>query len=671
MATEIEFVNYKEFVENLSSVESSKDFDKTVICNEIDGPRSKEEKNKRKELLDSVSSFIFSKNELSSKTVDVLFDFGGVDGSTGEFVVATGRRRTDFIFVNSISAIKRKSDFSGKMYVYCYDGAKNYIGVLNGGDEFYISSADVDMATLLQNAYFGTAYIIIVALNNSYSGWSSWNELQLSVVDEIIAENSVHDVINKESASRAFFTIGRKNLVTVKRLFKTVQGTVDITDGSLQPSTSRYRTDYLDIRNYDGFTATDGNVWVRCYDENKAWLGSARSGVYVSSGNSYQFEDIEFINCRYVILVGTGSKIHGDEYCGVKSNITFSTNPDADNPNSNAYKSGVIDLSFGVGEGYYTTGKLMLPPNYSQYGKPSSLIVFCPGSADMSTLNSPITQYYMDQYEYLCNEGFALLSVYGWGNKYNLNVGTTNCKINRRCWYNGIEYVLRRYNLSRENIFVACKSKGGVQALALLLDGIVPVKAAGLLSPSLNMLGDRFGYGVLNRQAYAAEQGFSADTGNALANGAPIADFIAYAEANYDKWVGYEPYLMGLMGCGKTEKIDKLARNDTDYFTASGIQRVGNRGGLKIWAAEEEGNLLSYCQGLVESLQNTGFNAEMRVMPSGGVDPHHMVDTDPNAPQKENFDTRLGIHVESIALAYWELAQWFIGHECAPVNENY
>jgi hypothetical protein len=39
MASEIEFVNYKQFVENLSSVDSAENTDKSVICNPVGGPR--------------------------------------------------------------------------------------------------------------------------------------------------------------------------------------------------------------------------------------------------------------------------------------------------------------------------------------------------------------------------------------------------------------------------------------------------------------------------------------------------------------------------------------------------------------------------------------------------------------------------------------------------------
>ncbi|MBO5977118.1 MAG: hypothetical protein J6Q26_01395, partial [Bacteroidales bacterium] len=39
MASELEFVNYKQFVENLSSVDSAESTDKSVVCNPSDGPR--------------------------------------------------------------------------------------------------------------------------------------------------------------------------------------------------------------------------------------------------------------------------------------------------------------------------------------------------------------------------------------------------------------------------------------------------------------------------------------------------------------------------------------------------------------------------------------------------------------------------------------------------------
>lgn len=315
---------------------------------------------------------------------------------------------------------------------------------------------------------------------------------------------------------------------------------------------------------------------------------------------------------------------------------------------------------YDVGNGYKTRGFLKLPPNYTPYGKPVPLIVFVHGSGDIPFIQATsMTASYDDYYNYLRDCGYAIFDCYGYSDKFSgaevSNTNTWGVPICDACYESGINYVCKNWNIDKENIFAACKSLGGLQALNMFYKPRFPVKAVGMLSPELNWVAMTIGYQTSERQFNASELGFSPDVDNVLVwSGTRPSGFNDYILANADKWVGAFTNFSGL----PISDADKI-----NYFygiqNTKTMNRIGPNKPLKIWIASDDDSV-SYAnaEALVLSLRNCGGKAEIRTMPAN-TGKHHAVDNDPNALQTTNVTTKLGITYATIPTAYYELGQFF------------
>ena len=323
-------------------------------------------------------------------------------------------------------------------------------------------------------------------------------------------------------------------------------------------------------------------------------------------------------------------------------------------------------------EKHYTSGKIKLPPNYSTDGAAVPLIVFIHGSAEYGCVNAKeMTRAYEQYYNYLRDCGYAVFDCYGFGTRYQHSwCSTFATPTNRKCYLLGIRYILENYNVDGDNIFVSCKSLGGIQALSFYYETDIRIKAVGMLAPELNPLHVNLGYSPGQRQAVAADLGFSEDINGVLnpdggkpeINSKVIKDenYIAYMSENYDKMCGWNPFWTGLL-LSREEKLEyALNRSAKGFEALAKAYRVSttNRP-LKIWIAKDD-RAVNYeiSAGLVESLHNAGFMAELRTMPDG-TGGHHAVDNDEHALTETNVTTPLGIHYESVPTAYYELERFF------------
>ena len=323
-------------------------------------------------------------------------------------------------------------------------------------------------------------------------------------------------------------------------------------------------------------------------------------------------------------------------------------------------------------EKHYTSGKIKLPPNYTPDGESVPLIVFIHGSAEYGSVNSKeMTKSYEEYYNYLRDCGYAVFDCYGFGTKYPKSwCSTFATPTNRKCYLLGIRYILKNYNVDGSNIFVSCKSLGGIQALSFYFETDINIKAVGMLAPELNPLHVNMGYSPSQRQAVCSDLGFSEDVNNVLnPQNEPVEKvyriprdekFIAYITENYDKMCGMNPFWTGLL-MSREEKLEYALHPSKEGFEAlANAYRVSttNRP-LKIWIAKDD-PAVSYAasEGLVRSLHNSGFRAELRTMPDG-TGGHHAVDNDENALQVKDVTTPCGKLYESVPTAYYELEQFF------------
>ena len=323
-------------------------------------------------------------------------------------------------------------------------------------------------------------------------------------------------------------------------------------------------------------------------------------------------------------------------------------------------------------EKHYTSGKIKIPLNYTENGEPVPLIVFIHGSAEYGYVNaSEMTKAYEQYYNYLRDCGYAVFDCYGFGTAYkNSWCSTFATPTNRKCYLLGIKYILDNYNVDGNNIFVSCKSLGGIQALSFYYDTDINIKAVGMLAPELNPLHVNFGYSPGQREAVCRDLGFSEDVNGVLnpeggkpeVNSRIVKDekYIAYVKENYEKMCGWNPFWTGLL-MSKEEKLKYALSPSAEGFEklASAYRVSTTNRPLKIWISRDD-NCVSYAssESLVRSLNSAGFQAELRTMPDG-TGKHHSVDNDENALKENNVTTSLGIIYESVPTAYYELERFF------------
>lgn len=418
--------------------------------------------------------------------------------------------------------------------------------------------------------------------------------------------------------------------------------------------------------------------WIRGYNKNKEYLGTfkLKSGNVITGDTSPGIENFNFVVFKYspVKYIRIAQRNESDTSFGIESSgfkialkifYLGKTNITLDNvyerKMKEEYQERDIYITYDISRNYKNKGCLKLPKNYSRGGEKVPLVIFIHGSADYGKIDSVITTKYMEFYNYIRDSGYALFDCYGYGTKYSEKTAgyanTWGIPLNDTCYVKGVEFILENYNIDRNNIFVACKSLGGLQAMSFFVKNIINVKAFGLLSPELNILNVYMGYESMTKKMIAKELNFSEDVNGVLnfRQGESIPEgFYDYLIENLQKWVGVFGYMCGVINESEDDLLLKIKTHTGKGY----VRRLPNTR-IKIWIAEDD-LAVSYesSKNFIESLNRSGCHGELRTMPKG-TGGHHSVDTDENALKKVDVTTNLGIKYESIPLAYYELVEWF------------
>lgn len=321
---------------------------------------------------------------------------------------------------------------------------------------------------------------------------------------------------------------------------------------------------------------------------------------------------------------------------------------------------------YKVYDGVYNSGVLMLPPNYDPEGEPVPLIVYVQGTNGYVEWNSEIGSLasggtYLPYIEYLRDEGFAILNCFGWTSKYydlisGTNANTFGTRICMSAFTSGIEYVVSRYNVQKDQIHMYCKSLGGQIACLMANQSRIPLKSISMLCPSIDMLHrEGLGYNVANRRILAQEWEFEGNVesvflANNFTNRSEAGE--AFLSQNKVHLSGFNP---GWNYHGRTldqKFADSIA---IDYTHTDAYRDVLYP--VKIWGASDDADV-SYpkIQEYVAQCQNAGHDVSLRTMPTG-TGGHHSVDNASNAP-KQNITTALGIAHTNVPLAYIEMVEF-------------
>ena len=619
-----------------------------------------------------------SHDDLDGKVSDLKSEFDHIwDGFYIDGTAATNYIvRRDF---KSTETWKITLDSQNSAVVTAYDavigGSRiEYFNVLKNSTKEWTPKADTKRITV----YFNGNGVIRFSNEDQKNHIVGELEQKVSVIDSEVnvIENCFPNDAFSEGEYNAGWTQGGCSS----------SGVIDTTN------TARIHTDYIPIdyvKNGGVESGSTQQYWARIFS-SKSQSGFLGNGEMDSSGNvtvgsspgatsnPIDFATIKtaFPTAKYVILVvkkSDGSNLTpNDEEITITGRTTYNgvslddVYKRQDKPG--AYSTSEIVFMYPIANGYQSKGFLKLPPNYSAKGNKVPLIVFCHGSGDVQSIYATtMTANYQDYYNYLRDNGFAIFDCYGWGTKYTAGQGgTTNTyglPINRNCYLSGIEYVTTNWNIDKNQIFVASKSLGGIQAMSFLHDPNVNVQAVGMLAPELCPFTIWLGYEAANKKTFAAELGFSEDTGNVLnfnQGTNPPEGFWDYIWANEQQWSGAVTIYSGI----PMTSAEKQATLINNFATAisNAIKTMPKMiidRPVKIWIAEDDINApYIESEALIKALNNGGGYGVLRTMPNntGG---HHSVDTDANAPQKTDVTTALGIHYDSIPLAYYELGEWF------------
>ena len=438
------------------------------------------------------------------------------------------------------------------------------------------------------------------------------------------------------------------------------------------------------------------------YEYSEATVGNIS---YVGAIRNLTFADGEYLytpssTAKYIkitlALASTGNtrKFH---------DLTFTSNgemrlyklPNIPNDDTSVAPINVNQVSYIVSGDTYTSGQLLLPPNYSIHGQPVPLIVILHGTSSMNTWTEAIgtnsgtsTRPLLD---YLTNEGFAVFDCYPFTSKYYKATAQLMCaplSVFKDAYETGIEFVCSRFNVDVNSVCMYAMSLGGVMGhMFLHSKGVISPRAIAMLAPSTGYASQVFRTFFLEqsgRQLIVDYCGLGdeqdADTFISTNAGLDNATAVQFVENHLDDFAGYIVSAIGVAGATYQDHFDWMMTGETTLpqwmvdlslpaipsSLTHGVDSLINHPGLtcytpipvKFWQAFDDVNVPAHPNYTIYNwMKNGGTNVHWRTMPSG-TGGHHAVDTDANA-LKSSGTTRLGISYTDIATAYVEMVDFF------------
>ncbi len=409
----------------------------------------------------------------------------------------------------------------------------------------------------------------------------------------------------------------------------------------------------------------------------------------------YVYYNLAYSNTKYIRLVFVLTNSSDDSIDENLLNLEVSVNSKRVLKNPDVRYQDVIKFNYPVSRGVYTSGNLVLPPNYSVYGEKAPLVVVLHGTSSMNVWDERIgsnsdasTRYLVD---YLANEGFAVFDCYPFTSKYysaSNQVNAAPVSVNKRAYVEGIRFVCKHYNVDINNVCMYAMSLGGNMAYWFMSQKEIPIRAIAMLSVSHGW------YSLIFREFFLQKAGRSFIV-NALHlenesdaeyfintdDGVDDQRCVQFVENHLDKFINLSWIYYDTHGATRTDHYNWLKTPETNLPTwmsdleipnypsgwqSSGVPSLVNHPELtkytavpvKFWQAFDDVNTCAHATYTVYTwLRNGGSNVEWRTLPNN-TGAHHAVDTSEYA-LKQSGTTRLGISYTDIATAYVEMADFF------------
>lgn len=329
---------------------------------------------------------------------------------------------------------------------------------------------------------------------------------------------------------------------------------------------------------------------------------------------------------------------------------------------------------------YFDNGFLRLPPNYSNTGKKTRLILFAHGSGDFTNMfadtmcgnGGPYDEGYNPYFDYLNKEGYAIFDCWGMTSKFwalsnSFRSAAWGTPTNMASITAAYKWLVRHYNLYNDGIFVCGKSLGGLISVAMMFQHSVPVLAVASFAGDIDAIrASKMGYAQVTRQQNIADLKFDSsslvsrfidpDQADPLTD----AEFYQMLLDNKDHLAGYAPYISNIIDKPYGEVVP-VPYSNAIFETVMRLVSVP----FKAWHSADDSTVpITQSRTFVQSIKNAGGIAELRVLPDG-TGGHHSTDygttTDPEASGyslKTDITTILGYECEDIPFAFIEFVEW-------------
>lgn len=331
-------------------------------------------------------------------------------------------------------------------------------------------------------------------------------------------------------------------------------------------------------------------------------------------------------------------------------------------------------------EQVFTFANLLLPPNYNPK-TPVPCILYLDGSGAVQWGND-FSSAKLPYLEYLRDEGFAIVSVFSWGNKYYNDYPECGSAMpypvptNLICIEKALDYICDRYSVDRNNIHIMSKSQGGQCALFYASRPINGTRSIGMFAPVLDYLS------MPGEAMYADTRKALVDELELTGNVAYFTstDFVGYSDDAIDFWtenlqkaVGFNEAWTNLIGDTPLNNLLKSLNdckefwtgeawntpNRTDIYNHSEYKKISSIP-VKIWGASDDNQTPFFkMKEVVSQLLNAGTEAELHEF-ERGTGGHNCADLGTNVIA--SVTTSLGITYTDIPTGWVENIQWIRRH---------
>lgn len=611
------------------------------------------------------------KNPTKTNVPTSSYEQGGI-GTTGVPQSGTTRVRVMLPLENNyLFGLNDKTNYRYFTRVYSENEMSStyYLGTLSGQTETH----DITKEEIL--AKYPTAkYLAIVVRNSSNTDLSPAEYLFV-----VGGYTQVNGFVRLEDEKENLQNNPAPHSLPLEHGSIIYDGTMSTKNGTANFLTTWRTPNFIELQDFSILTSA-GTGTIFLYDSNYNLIKS----VAIVGGTTTALFAGNFPQCKYFKVSLANSAIPSVTFMianysevkniatGAEMSFVYSVVPN--NPETDADQ-----LHKNSGE-YFDNGFLRLPPNYSNTGKKTRLILFAHGSGDFTTMyadslsgnGGPYGQGYNPYFDYLNKEGYAIFDVWGMTSKFwalsnSFRSAAWGTPTNMASITAAYKWLVRHYNLYDDGIFVCGKSLGGLICGAMMFQHSVPVLAVGSFAGDIDAIrGSRMGYAQVTRQQNVADLKFddstlvSRFTDPDQENPLTDSEFYQMLLDNKDHLAGYAPFIANIIDRPYSD-IVPLAYSNVAFESVRRMATVP----FKAWHSADD-NTVSITQSrtFVKAIKNAGGIAELRVLPDG-TGGHHATDygtTDVEGASgyslKADITTALGYECEDIPFAFIEFVEW-------------